>query len=181
MKTLYESLLDDFAIDKIDTKSIKKEIKEFLNQHYLGNTLGNKCKISKTPDVDGKYIVDVTARNIQAIQGGLTHLTNQYFKFGVVKVKQAFVCHLCKSLESLEGAPVHLEGNFICYGNPKLTSFEGAPKIVDGDFMCYDCENLKSITGIPETVTGNFIYDDPFTEEEIRKHCDVKKHPIKHL
>ena len=181
MKTLYESLLDDFNIEKIDAKSIKKEIREFLNQHYLGHTLGDKCKISKTPDVDGKYIVDVTARNIQAIQGGLTHLTNPYFKFGVVKVKQSFTCHLCKSLESLEGAPVHLEGNFICYGNPKLTSFEGAPKIVDGDFMCYDCENLKSITGIPETVTGNFIYDDPFTEEEIRKHCDVKKHPIKHL
>lgn len=180
MKNLYESLLDDFnTISKSSDKSIKEEIRAFLNKHYMGGTLGDKCKISKNPDVDGKYIVDITARNIQVIQKGLTHLTNSYFKFGTVKVKQSFTCHLCNDLLSLEGAPRYIEGNFICYGCPNLTSLEGAPEIVSGDFTCYDCKNLKSIIGIPKEVDGTFVYDDPFTEQDIRKYCDVKKRVIK--
>ncbi len=176
--SLYESLLDDMnKISKDNEKSIKQEIRDFLNKHYMG-ALGNKCKISRKPDDDGKYIVDLTAYNVQAKQDGLTHLTNSYFKFGTVTVRQAFCCHLCDDLESFEGAPTKLVGEFVCYGCPKLTSFEGAPKEISGDFTCYDCDNLNSIDGISEKVGGSFYHDGTFSEDEIRKHCEVRNNVV---
>ena len=47
-----------------------------------------------------------------------------------------------------------VKGNFYCSNN-NLTSLEGSPKTVGGNFYCSN--NTKE-----------------FTEEEVRKYCDVK-------
>ena len=64
-------------------------------------------------------------------------------------------------------------GNFNCSFN-NLTSLEGAPEIVGGNFDCAFNKKLKSLEGCPKEVGGDFYYSGPFTEEDIRKVCNVK-------
>lgn len=80
-------------------------------------------------------------------------------KFPVIfgKVEGDFDCSWCKSLESLEGAPVNVEGNFVCSHCLSLTSLEGCPETVGGDFDCSWCISLKSLVGSPKKVEGNFV------------------------
>ena len=54
MKSLYESLLDDF--DTIaSTIDVKNEIKQFLKDNYK---YASKFKVSRKPNNDGYYEVD---------------------------------------------------------------------------------------------------------------------------
>ena len=139
---------DDDMIMKDAGKSIKNQIKQFLTENYKKGV----CKISKTPDVDGKFIVDCR-KDLKVINRNITSLTNEYFKFGVVN--GIFDCHDCTSLTSLEGAPEKV-GGFDCSRCTSLTSLEGAPKEVTGSFYCNNCTSLTSLEGAPEKVKYGF-------------------------
>ena len=75
-----------------------------------------------------------------------------YIQFDIVK--GSFYCPI-GALTSLRGCPREVGGRFCCDGN-KLTSLEGAPKEVKGKF---DCSRNST----------------QFTEEDVRKICNVKR------
>ena len=150
MRSLYESLFDiDDNIDNVD-KSIKDQIKQFLNDNF---TNVSKCKISEKPNKDGKFEVssnsDVRVKNEQ-----ITSLTNGSFIWTYIKGE--FNCFNCKSLISLEGAPKEVGGDFDCSYCKSLISLEGASEKVGGDFYCNYCDSLKSLEGAPKEVSGDF-------------------------
>ena len=142
MKSLYESLLDDFTeLNKnLDVNAVKNEIKGFLKQNFKG-----VYRISKTPDENGKFVVD-SKQNITVINYNITSLTNGMFVFG--EIGGEFSCRRCKQLESLEGAP-RIAGKFNCTECDSLKSLEGAPEIVDY-FYCGNCKGLESFKGAPK-------------------------------
>ena len=132
MKRLSEYLKESiFDMDEKDVeKNIKASISKFLKANYKGT-----FSISKTPNPDGKYVVDskgdVLVKNI-----GIVSLTNNAFIWGNVR---AFSCSDCNSLTSLKGAPKKVIENFYCRSCKSLTSLEGAPQKVGGDFSCRRC------------------------------------------
>ena len=171
MKTLYESLLDDFekledSINPID------EIKKFLRDNYLKF---NILKISKKPNKDGLYEVDCRrSRMVKVKNKEITSLTNGMFEFvevdyfccsycdnltsleGSPKKCEVFNCSGCKNLTSLEGAPEEVGGNFNCTGCNNLITLKGSPIKVEGYFYCTDCDKLTSLKGAPKVVEGGF-------------------------
>lgn len=153
MKTLYESLLDDF--DTIASRmDVEAEIKQYLRTNYFG------CKddyIEMRLGEDGKYIVDLrndlTPKKIK-----LKEITNGMFVFGTIygcvdfestqisslegaprEVQGFFDCSHCQHLISLEGSPEFVRDSFYCVGNSKLKSLKGGPKHVGEGFYCTDC------------------------------------------
>ena len=149
MKSLRESLLDDGLIDKTD-KMIKDEIKSFLKENYKGVS---SCKISRKPNIDGKYEVSST-KDIDVISKKITSLTNGMFIWATVDGYFRVVS--CNSLKSLEGAPKKVGGHFYCFNCNSLTSLEGAPKEIGGGFYCDFSKSLKSLEGAPKEVGGDF-------------------------
>ena len=139
---------DDDMIMKDAGKSIKNQIKQFLKENYKKGV----CAISKTPDSDGKFIVDCR-KDLKVINKNITSLTNEYFKFGTVNGE--FNCSGCKFLTSLDGAPETVY-TFDCGGCTSLTSLEGAPKEVIASFYCNNCYSLTSLEGAPEKLTYGF-------------------------
>lgn len=115
-------------------------------------------------------------------------------RFGLLSL---FICSNNPELESLEGAPEFIDGDFRCSVDESLISLKGAPKKVTGDFSCSGCDSLKTLEGGPTEVGGTFkccwnrklnsLNNMPkkvgkvimhhcgkeFTEEEIKKTCDV--------
>ena len=192
MKSLVESLLDDDLVTKTD-EIIKDEIKVFLKENFKGASL---CKISRTPNSDGKYEVSST-KDIEVKNYNITSLTNGMFIWTTVggyfscpmcnslkslegapkKVDYNFNCSHCIVLESLEGAPEKVGGDFNCFGCPGLTSLKGAPKEVVWDFNCSMCESLKSLKGAPKEIGGDFICwrrRVKFNEDDVKKISNVK-------
>ena len=170
MKTLRESILDDDLVTKTD-EMIKDEIKVFLKENFKGASL---CKISRTPNSDGKYEVSST-KDIEVKNYNITSLTNGMFIW--TTVGGYFSCPMCKSLKSLEGAPEKVGGDFNCFGCPGLTSLKGAPKEVVWDFNCSMCESLKSLKGAPKEIGGDFICwrrRVKFNEDDVKKISNVK-------
>ena len=152
MKTLYESLLDDFEKLEASTNPIN-EIKQFLKDNYL---YANKLKISKEPNKDGYYEVDCKKCPSVCVKDGnetITSLTNGLFEFINVG---SFNCIGCNKLTSLKGAPKEIEGNFNCAGCNKLVTLKGAPKKVGGGFACSGCNNLTSLKGAPKEIGSDF-------------------------
>ena len=102
MKTLYESLLDDFdELDKDVHQNAKKGVMNFLIDNYKLNSKhinpdAEKIKISNKPNKDGKYVVDVDG-NIAINNYYIDTLTSDLFVFG--KVTGMFDCDNCKSAE----------------------------------------------------------------------------------
>jgi hypothetical protein len=127
---IIESLLDDEdVILKNQDKNIKDSIKQFLKDNYEGAAA---CKISKTPNENGKFVVDC-AKSLRVINKSITSLTNGYFEFGFIKGE--FECDHCKS----------------------LTSLEGAPEKVGGYFRCIDCKSLKTLEDVPKQLKEKII------------------------
>ena len=150
MKTLYESLLDDFEKLEASTNPIN-EIKQFLEDNYSNS---DKLKISKEPNKDGLYEVDCTSCSyVEVINKEIASLTNGLFVFTNVK---HFWCSWCKNLTSLEGAPKETKFGFRCVGCINLKSLKGAPEKVGEHFECFNCESLTSLEGAPEKVGYNF-------------------------
>ena len=92
MKTLYESLLDDF--DDLSTplspKVIKDEIKQFIKANYENPS---KYRISRKPNEDGYYEVECSSRIV--FKGQSETLTNGKFIFVNCKI-YAYVCDMQK-------------------------------------------------------------------------------------
>lgn len=153
MKTLYESLLDDFdsLASNIDAED---SILQYLQAHYFG------CKadyVQMRLGEDGKYIVDLY-NDLLPRKIKLKEITNGLFVFGTIRgsvdfegtqisslegspreVQGFFDCSYCPNLKSLAGSPDYVRDSFYCTGNSKLKSLKGGPKMVDGGFYCTDC------------------------------------------
>ena len=149
MKTLYESILDVEDIDKKDF--IRDIVIQFLKDNYIGIS---NIKVSKEPNVDGKYVVD-SKKNIEVSWKGhkhwnMTSLTNGMFVFG--EVAGNFVCTHCDSLISLEGSPQKVGGDFDCSWCKNLTSLKGAPEKIGKVLDCRYCDSLKSLKDAPKNI-----------------------------
>ena len=131
MKSLYESLLDDF-----DTIASKIDPEDTIIQYLQANYFGCKKEyVEMKLGEDGKYIVnlynDLTPRKIK-----LKEITNGMFVFGVIRGSVDFEG---TQISSLEGSPREVQGFFDCSYCPNLKSLEGGPKMVDGAFYCTNC------------------------------------------
>lgn len=192
MKTLYESLLDDF--DTLASKADpRKAVDDFLKSNVVDY---RRLIISKTPNKDGLYEVSSKGDIIISCSNNHTGLTNGLFIW--TKVKGDFDCSWNTNLETLEGGPKEVGGNFDCSRCTNLTTLEGAPKKIGGDFECIWCKSLSSLKGAPKKiprefncsyceslktlkdgpkeVSGNFycsICGRTFTKTEVNQQCDV--------
>ena len=131
MKSLYESLLDDF-----DTIASKIDPEDTIIQYLQANYFGCKKEyVEMKLGEDGKYIVnlynDLTPRKIK-----LKEITNGMFVFGVIRGSVDFEG---TQISSLEGSPREVQGFFDCSYCPNLKSLKGGPKMVDGAFYCTNC------------------------------------------
>lgn len=119
--------------------------------------------------INDDFTIDVVG-NVNLNKKNLVRFPD-YIQFGIVKGN--FNCYH-NHLTSLKGAPKKVGGNFICSWN-NLTSLKGAPETVGGGFNC-GSNQLTSLEGAPKKV-GDFVcsYNKiQFTEEDVRKVCDVK-------
>ena len=154
MKTLYESLLDDFEeLEKASNNNIKSSIIDFVENNYKGV---QRITISDKINDDGKYVVDIKGYTILTKQN-IKKLTNDLFIFGTVRGN--FSCYSCFNLISLEGGPKEVSGDFKCSHCHSLISLEGAPQKVGADFSCFTCSKLKTLEGGPKEVGGSFVCD----------------------
>jgi hypothetical protein len=143
MKSLYESLLDDF--DSIENKTnYRQEVEDFISKYCQ---CSDAVKISREPNKDGFY--EVSTRGDVMIGGD--KLTNGLFVWVSVR---SFWCS-GTNIETLEGSPKIVTGVFNCNGCEKLKSLKGCPKKV-GSFSCAWCYNLPSLEGGPQEVVGGY-------------------------
>lgn len=148
MKSLYESLLDDF--DTLAGKAnARQQVLDFLEK-YCDMSMPN-IKVSAKPNKDGFY--EVSSTGSVWIGGHGETLTNGLFIW--TKIKNDFFCDSMGLLKTLEGAPKEVGGCFICNNCKSLTSLEGAPKKC-GSFACSWCSSLTSLKGAPKRVVGGF-------------------------
>lgn len=167
MKSLYESLLDDFN-DIEKSFNPFEEIEKFIKDNY---SVSANIKISKKPNKEGLY--EVSCSGSVFLKKQTEVLTNDLFTWK--KVKNDFFCD-ASNIESLKGAPKEVGRIFNCNwciyltsleGMPEkckaiscsycdgLTNLKGAPKEIDGGFACCGC-GLTSLEGAPEKVGGIF-------------------------
>ena len=164
MKTLKESILSRSSHGGDASK--KRMIEEWLKEYNIKNYTIND---DLTIDVNG--FVFLNKENLKEFP--------DYIQFGVVK--GFFDCSFNK-LTSLEGAPEKVGEAFSCNHN-RLTSLEGAPKRVRRSFNC-DHNKLTSLEGAPKEVGRSFYCSGnkvQFTEEDVRKVCNVKGEIILNL
>ena len=105
MKTLYESLLDDFddLSAPISPKAVKDEIKQFIKANYKNPS---KFHISRKPNDDGYYVVECRDRIIFQVQA--ESLTNGKFIF---ENCSSFSIQSAHRLKNLIGSPKEVKGN----------------------------------------------------------------------
>ena len=150
MKSLYESLLDDF--DEIAGKvNPRAEVERFLKDHV---EYFNKLIISDKPNKNGFYEVSSKGNVTFTGKDNPPRLTNGLFVW--TSIKGDFDCSYNMGLETLEGGPTDVMISFLCHHCPKLESLEGAPKKIGCDFEIDYCENLKSLKGAPKSIFANF-------------------------
>lgn len=165
MKTLYESLLDDFDTISRDM-DLKDIINTFIDEHYF---ISGSINISKKANENGLY--EVSGKGIirftfgEEFTNGLfewtrirgdfycNNTTIQTLEGGPKVVTGEFSCEDCVDLYSLEGAPIKCE-DFNC-SNTKITSLKGCPQKATGNFYCANCVDLLSLEGAP-SVCNNF-------------------------
>lgn len=179
MKTLYESLLDDFdtLANNIDARV---EVLKFIKDTY--NT-PSKFRVSAKPQANGKYLVNVTGNVCFKNPWNTEYLTNGLFEFGRVIGDVLFGVNtknglLRGSLKSLEGAPKEVIGDFNISGQA-ITSLENCPQTVRGTIRINDlnitsfkgisdyiihlecCKtNIENFEGLPNQIRGNFTCAD---------------------
>ena len=173
MKTLYESLLDDFdAIsNNMDPHS---EIKQFLQTNYI-NTI-SKFVISKKPNEKDLYEVKCNESTIQ-VSKNFTRVTNGMFEFvNRPRKKIKFYCGWGGNLESLEGLPEDIEYLQIMHAPMhSLKDIKGWPDKVE-DFTLWCCPNLVSLEGGPKYVDKYLritACGKKFTEDEVEKYIKL--------
>lgn len=141
------SLLDDIedTLSAGDIEVSRAAVLEYLVDNYRG-----MWKVSKTPDKDGKFIVN--SRSEVHHKGNSNRLTNDMFKWGKVK---RFIIKFPYNLESLEGCPREVE-EFQCIRTERLKTLEGGPEICKGDYLIQHSNSLESLKGAPKKIGGNF-------------------------
>ena len=135
MKTLKESLLDDFGSQAKDLR--KEQIKNWIekNNDYRSNF---KINDDHTIDIDNfKYKGDGNFPD--------------FIQFN--KCKYVFYCNHA-NMTSLRGCPKEVGGIFDCSNN-RLKTLNGGPKEVGGNFYCYE-NKLTSLKGSPEYIKNIF-------------------------
>lgn len=169
LKDILESILDRGNVRNVGNNINDyyiSEIEDFLKKNYEG-----KFKISKTPNQDGKFVVDSNT-NVRLKNYYAEKLTNDLFVFGKVDgsfecfgcvftsldgapetVTKNFICS-CLELTSLKGCP-YVGGHFICTGT-RITSLEGVQKRIFGNFDCSDNNKLIDLKGSPKRIHGDF-------------------------
>ena len=99
MRTLYESLLDDFE-DIGKSLNPRQEVLQFLKDNYKS---ASKFKVSKKPNDDGLYEVDCSKIiMVYPKKKNIKTLTNDLFVF--VNVNE-FILIGCTDLKTLKGSP----------------------------------------------------------------------------
>lgn len=195
MKSLYESLLDDFddMASKVDTIGLKSQVIKFILDNYYCHP---NCLDITGPE-NGIFYVSCKKRNvsIEIRNENATSLTNGIFVWDKVdgnfgcgqsqitslegapkEVGGSFDCQRCGKLTSLEGAPKKVGGSFDCRFCHNLTSLEGAPKEVMSHFNCDYCGKLDSLKGAPKVVAGDFYCGKKFSTNDVKKVSKVKGH-----
>lgn len=207
MKTLYESILDDINVQMAngDIWAEHEDIIQFIENNYTlegwhgtSEDLRNALSISKKPDSDGKYLVNINGNKIELSLSNKNAITLTNGKFKWNRITGPFWAGGCKkltslegigkassyefmdciSLESAEGLPEKTTGGVSFYGCSGLKTLKGAPKIIGAGFNISNCKNLNSLEYFPELVKGTIYAKDcggHFTEEDIRSVCDAKK------
>lgn len=171
MKTLYESLLDDFDT-LANNINPRDAIKQFLQTNYINQI--SKFVISKKPNENGLYEVKCNEATIM-LKKPITHITNGMFEFiNRPRKKIQLYCGWGANLESLEGLPVDI-GYLHINGNNKLHSLKdikGWPEVVDG-LVLFNCPNLVSLEGGPKCVNLMMSIDacgKQFTKDDVNKY-----------
>ena len=135
MKTLRESLLDDFGSQAKDLR--KEQIKEWLEKN---NRHRSNFKINDD------YTINIYTFDYKG-DGDFP----DFIQFNRCEVD--FICN-DRNMTSLRGCPSEVGGNFNCRHN-RLKTLDGGPKRVDEDYECSNNE-LTSLRGCPSEVGGNF-------------------------
>ena len=157
MKTLRESLLDDFGSQAKDLR--KEQIKEWLEKN---NRHRSNFKINDD------YTINIYTFDYKG-DGDFP----DFIQFNRCEVD--FICN-DRNMTSLRGCPSEVGGNFNCRHN-RLKTLDDGPKRVDGGYVChdnelislkgcaeniwdyFDCRNnqLEDLVGGPKTVKGNYF------------------------
>ena len=141
MRTLRESLLDDFEAQADDLRRYKM-IENWLRENNREKHA--KFKISK----------DFTISIDEFVYNGKGNFP-EYIRFG--KCTNNFILEDC-DMTSLRGCPSYVGGSFSCHGN-KLTDLEYSPEYVEMDYVC-SRNRLKTLKGMPEEIIwGDFMCD----------------------
>ena len=147
LKDICEGVFDvDDNIENMG-ESLKKDIADFIENTYA-NTVGKvKYDISKEPNKDGKFEVELWG-DVYVKNGSIEHLTNGRFIF--TTCYGTFDCSDC-DIESLEGCPQWVK-NFLCSGCNFIKDLKGGPQTVRGSYTCDSCNTLKNLEGSPREV-----------------------------
>ena len=140
--SLSESVLNNIetTLDASNTNtSFKHLIKDFIKSNY---SIAKGIKISKTPNANGKYMVDA---NILQAKKNITKLTNDAFEFNEVNY---FSCS-STAITDLNDTPRKVKV-LRCSGCNNITSLDGLGEV--SELSCSSCKNLKSLEGCPSTV-----------------------------
>jgi hypothetical protein len=146
MKTLYESLLDDFEdlSAPLSPKVIKDEIKQFLKDNYIAPS---KFHISRKPNEDGFY--EVEHPDQITFRGSAESLTNGKFVFVNCR---SFSVQSSHRLKNLIGSPKETKFGYHIFNCNNLESLEGITEKTGFGYGLHisDCRNLKTLIGLPE-------------------------------
>ena len=129
MKTLYESLLDDFDTLANNINPVQ-EIKNFISQNYiLHKDIDQMIKISKKPNKNGLYEVRIL-NSLAASDWNhqIEYLTNGMFIFTKTNARSGFQLFDCSKLKSIEGCPKEIGEDFLLYNCPHLTKWKDIEK-----------------------------------------------------
>jgi len=129
MIKLKDILLESTAPDIFVPRRLGDRVERYIKQYIRNGSKGN---------------LNLSSMNLTELPAILSNVT----------VGGNFYCSYNK-LESLSGAPQHVDGDFYCSSN-KLTSLSGAPQHVVGGFYCYS-NQLESLSGAPQRVDGYFF------------------------
>lgn len=151
MKSLYESLLDDF--DTLNKNSTLALIQDFISRNYLFNSksvqnVDSMVQISKKPNKKtGLYEVKCTKKTITIkLSPDAPSLTNDIFTW--TTVAGDFIVQNNQNIITLNGCPESVGGVFKCEALPNVLSLENSPKTVGG-FMCWGMNSVKTLQFCP--------------------------------
>lgn len=148
MKSLYESLLDDFdeLSAPISPKAIKDEIKQFIKANYKNPS---KFRISRKPNDDGYYVVECSDRII--FQGQAESLTNGKFIFDKCN---SFSIQSAHRLKNLIGSPKEVKFGYHVFNCNGLESLEGITEKTGFGYGTHitECYRLQNLIGLPKKV-----------------------------